>query len=566
MAEINDLEDTDDLDDLGLGGKRSAGSTGFLDQLTTGGSGINRRFFKIGVGVIVLILVVGVAALSFSKMSSSDATNADADTTTMTPAQMQAHFQEVTKKKKKEQKKRRIKYEVLFKALEGDVLSSVLKELTFADIPFSLTQSGDQYDVSVDTERLEEAKNLLAVKGLPTGATKGYSIFDNASNLGVTEFDKRIRLVRAISGEMEKSINTFEVISDSRVSVVIPEERLFAAIQPPVTASILLKRAEGRVITDEVVFAVIQLVANSVENLSPSNITVVDTEGHVLSSGVIERVGTQQAAANPVNKNQASMGDMTQKGVAVLPDMDEVSNWFQVKYQYETILEQKATKQLEGVLPKGAYKVAVTVDLDGVSSQGSPDIKQIITSVVVDNTRDDIDLDASMTQQVYNVISGAIGYVRGRDTILLSKANFESTSFKSEAKEPAAEPALVKTGEKKSQVISVGADLLAYWQIPVMGGAVLGLLYFISRFIKWVLSLFGFGKKKIENQYVSTDDFEQDRYEKMDLSPMVANLKEETPVMSSLELTQITKKIEEDPMAVASVVKAWLSEEGDQNG
>ena len=81
--------------------------------------------------------------------------------------------------------------------------------------------------------KLDEAKQILAIKGLPSGTVKGYEIFDEASNLGVTEFDKRIRLIRALSGEMEKSIMEFDVVDYAYVEIAVPETKLFAVTQRP---------------------------------------------------------------------------------------------------------------------------------------------------------------------------------------------------------------------------------------------------------------------------------------------------------------------------------------------
>ena len=82
----------------------------------------------------------------------------------------------------------------------------------------------------------------------------------------------------------------FDVVDYAYVEIVIPETKLFAVTQPPVTSSILIKRKNGANINDETVYAIIQLVSNSVENLLPENISVVDTEGRVLSTGVFERM------------------------------------------------------------------------------------------------------------------------------------------------------------------------------------------------------------------------------------------------------------------------------------
>ena len=183
-----------------------------------------------------------------------------------------------------------MKYVDLYKQLESKQINPILRELSYKNISYNVVQNGKQFDLQVDEDQIDEAKQILAIKGLPSGTVKGYEIFDEASNLGVTEFDKRIRLIRALSGEMEKSIMEFDVVDYAYVEIVIPETKLFAVTQPPVTSSILIKRKNGASINDETVYAIIQLVSNSVENLLPENISVVDTEGRVLSTGVIDRM------------------------------------------------------------------------------------------------------------------------------------------------------------------------------------------------------------------------------------------------------------------------------------
>ena len=93
------------------------------------------------------------------------------------------------KKKAREKKKKKIKYIDLYKQLEGTQLSPILRELSYLNISYNVVQNGKQYDLQVDQDQIDEAKHVLAIKGMPSGAVKGYEIFDEASNLGVTEFD-----------------------------------------------------------------------------------------------------------------------------------------------------------------------------------------------------------------------------------------------------------------------------------------------------------------------------------------------------------------------------------------
>ena len=85
------------------------------------------------------------------------------------------------------------------------------------------------------------------------------------------------------------------MIETCKVQIVLPEQRLFAVTQPPVTASILIRKKNNEDITDDVVFSIIQLVSNSVENLQQENVSVITTEGFVLSTGIFERIAARDA-------------------------------------------------------------------------------------------------------------------------------------------------------------------------------------------------------------------------------------------------------------------------------
>jgi flagellar biosynthesis/type III secretory pathway M-ring protein FliF/YscJ len=330
----------------------------------------------------------------------------------------------IVQKKSVKKKKKKIKYVDLYRQLESRQLGPILRELSYLNILYNVIQNGKQFDLQVDQQQLEQAKKVLAIKGMPSSVAKGYEIFDEASNLGVTEFDKRIRLVRALSGEMEKSIMEFDSVDYAYVEIVIPETKLFAVTQPPVTSSILIKRRNGASINDEMVYAMMQLVSNSVENLSPENISVVDTEGRVLSTGVLDRVTKKIKESAEKDKVLVGAQRNVGNGQVIIPAIEDVVDWFQLKFNYETVLEKKALNQLNGVLPEGSYKTAVTIDLNSVTKTGAPNIKQIVTSIVVDDQYEEVELNDQTRAQITQAAAGAVGYVEGRDQIHISKASF----------------------------------------------------------------------------------------------------------------------------------------------
>ncbi len=427
MDDSNELDSLDDLDDdagnpdseIQSAELNNAASSGLLKRIQEIPKVIlasRRNQIIFGVAVLCLItLIVFLFTRGKSKaVSQQNSGLVQAESPTFDSSA-------IVKKKKTKKKKKKIKYVDLYKQLESKQLSPILRELSYLNISYNVVQNGKQFDLQVDEDQMDEAKHVLAIKGMPSGSVKGYEIFDEASNLGVTEFDKRIRLIRALSGEMEKSIMEFDVVDYAYVEIVIPETKLFAVTQPPVTSSILIKRKNGANINDETVYAIMQLVSNSVENLLPENISVVDTEGRVLSTGVLDRMTKKiEEIENKSKPPIAGVGN----GKVIIPAIEDVVDWFQLKFNYETVLEKKALNQLNGVLPIGSYKTAVTIDLNSVSKTGAPDIKQIVTSVVVDDQFEEVELTNETMDQIKQAVAGAVGYVEGRDKIHISKASF----------------------------------------------------------------------------------------------------------------------------------------------
>ncbi|MBT7087408.1 hypothetical protein HN928_00375 [bacterium] len=258
-----------------------------------------KTFLIAGIIVIVFIFIAGFLSLTFLNKKSTPSTPTIIGTKSVVVPQP---LPPQVKKSKATTRKKRIKYVSLYTLLDGVQSTAIIRELSLADIAFEVDQKGKNYNLLVDKDKLADAQTLLAMKGLPSDKATGYEIFDNAQNLGVTEFDKRIRYIRAISGELENSIREFDSIEICKVQVVLPEEKLFSVTQPPVTASILVRKAMGYTITDETVYAIIQLVTNAVENLQAENISVVDTEGNVLSIGIFERIAQKQQAVVAAQK------------------------------------------------------------------------------------------------------------------------------------------------------------------------------------------------------------------------------------------------------------------------
>jgi flagellar M-ring protein FliF len=169
---------------------------------------------------------------------------------------------------------------VLFSGLTAEDAGAIVQKLTEQKIPYRLSADGST--IEVPANKVYDVRLQLATQGLPQGGAVGLELFDK-SNFGMTEFAERLNYQRAIQGELQRTIKQLAPVIDARVHIALPEEKLYTTEQNPVTASVVLKLKQGVPLSDEQVGGIVHLVASAVEGLKPSNVTVVDTYGNVLS-------------------------------------------------------------------------------------------------------------------------------------------------------------------------------------------------------------------------------------------------------------------------------------------
>src|SRR5262249_54468138 len=123
----------------------------------------------------------------------------------------------------------------------------------------------------------------LAEAGLPKGGNVGYEIFDKADSLGATSFVQNINHLRALEGELARTIRALDRVQAARVHLVLPERPLFSRDKVEPSASIVLKvRGE---LESQQVRAIRHLVASAVNGLKPERVSIVDEAGRLLADG-----------------------------------------------------------------------------------------------------------------------------------------------------------------------------------------------------------------------------------------------------------------------------------------
>lgn len=170
----------------------------------------------------------------------------------------------------------------LFTDLSFEDSAAIIKELERQAIPFELRNDGAV--IMVPKDNVARLRMKLAEGGLPKGGGVGYEIFDKADTLGSTSFVQNINKLRALEGELARTIRAIDRVQAARVHLVLPERPLFSRETPEPSASIVL-RVRGALEAQQV-RAIRHLVASAVNGLKPQRVSIVDETGALLASGL----------------------------------------------------------------------------------------------------------------------------------------------------------------------------------------------------------------------------------------------------------------------------------------
>nr|WP_245479460.1 flagellar basal-body MS-ring/collar protein FliF [Hansschlegelia zhihuaiae] len=169
----------------------------------------------------------------------------------------------------------------LFSDLSLQDSAAVVKELESQNVPYELRQDGAGILVSKDD--VARLRMRLAEQRLPAGGGVGWEIFDKGDGFSSTSFVQNVNHLRALEGEIARSIKSLDRVASARVHLVVPERPLFTRDAPQPSASIVI-RARGELGQGEV-RAIRHLVASAVQGLKPEKVSLVDEGGRLLADG-----------------------------------------------------------------------------------------------------------------------------------------------------------------------------------------------------------------------------------------------------------------------------------------
>lgn len=222
---------------------------------------------------------------------------------------------------------------LLYGNLEPKDASRIIAKIEERGIPVNVRGDGTQIFVPVD--QIPRLRMDLAEVGLPSSDNVGYEIFDKSDVFGTSFFVQNINRLRALEGELSRTIRTLSPIAAARVHIVMPKRELFHNEKRIPTASVVIRMNTASKLDDGQVKAIQHLVSSSVPDLVPDKVAVIDDSGHLLSSGY-----------DGNSENAVLQKNMT------------------ARTAYERKVETAINSLLERTLGVGKVRAEVTADLD----------------------------------------------------------------------------------------------------------------------------------------------------------------------------------------------------------
>jgi flagellar M-ring protein FliF len=489
-------------------------------------------------------------------------------------------------------------YAPLYTDLQPDQSINLVKILSQENIPYSVSENGAT--ISIPPELVQQTLMKLAVKGMPAGQKPGMELFDKES-FGTSSYVQRINYVRAIQGELTRTINTLKSVKRSSVNISMPEKSSYFEKKEDPKASVVVELHMGRDLTKVEIKGIQNLVASSVEGLRPERVTVVDSSGIALSktedplSAMSATMAERQTEIEGElsNKIEDIVGHIVGRGrvvarVSAELDFDPLQEEEKivdpensaVTSQEKTEDNMQATKPVaagaagaEGALPGPAsaapetkQNIAKTRDNSNyeVSTKHRRKekalgmVKRLTVAVLVSN-KETTGADGKASLQpvtkeqkdvIEKLVRSSIGFVEGRDSITVESSDFakEDMDF--------ADQAIMKQ-EQRHLIFS----LVRYGTVGLF--ILLFFSFVVRPFVRWIT---GISTPKVETILPKTvEELEEMQVAETNALPGLASLPvlEETVDLEKAEGELLKQKvvalIEMSPGKAAQVVTDWIA-------
>ena len=187
-------------------------------------------------------------------------------------------------------------YALLFSIQDEKDGGQIVAALSQQNIPYRFSDGGRS--ILVPQAVVHDTRLRLASQGLPKGGLVGFELMET-QKLGVSQFAEQINYQRALEGELARSVQSLAAVRGARVHLAIPKQTAFLRDDQKASASVLVSLHAGRTLEPVQVAGIINLVASSVSQLSPLNVSVIDQEGKLISQ---QRDPSRDAGLDPTQR------------------------------------------------------------------------------------------------------------------------------------------------------------------------------------------------------------------------------------------------------------------------
>ena len=257
-------------------------------------------------------------------------------------------------------------YAVLFSVQDEKDGGHIVTALQQQNIPFRFTQGG--HTILVPQGVVHETRLRLAAQGLPKGGLVGFEVLEN-QKLGISQFAEQVNYQRGLEGELSRSIQSLAVVKGARVHLAIPRQTAFLRDEQKASASVVVSLAPGRSLEPAQVAGIVNLVAFSVPQLSPKNVSVIDQDGKLLSqqSDPLREAGLDAGQLRFMRDIESAYA---QRIDAIVAPIVGAGN---VRAQVAAEIDFSATDQVaETYRPNPAPAAAIRSQQSAESGSGSP--------------------------------------------------------------------------------------------------------------------------------------------------------------------------------------------------
>ena len=273
--------------------------------------------------------------------------------------------------------------ELLYGNLSATDSREITQQLELSGVPFKTANNNTE--ILIPSEKVTPTRMQMAEMGLPSGGSVGYEVFDKMDALGSTNFMQNVNLVRALEGELARTIKAIDGVQSARVHLVMAQREMFTRETQEPTAAVYIKMRSGRLAENQV-SAVQHLIAASVPKLKPSNISIVDERGALLSRSY---ENDQQMVAAQQDESRNKLEHRLAQAVTAMVESSlgpgKVRTEVRAEMEFDKVVTAEETFNPDQSVPRSS----VTVNESNTSTESQP------SDVSVANNVPDANLNAN---------------------------------------------------------------------------------------------------------------------------------------------------------------------------